>query len=127
MDHFEEEFFPNSKVIHLEFDLLSDEWIQLEQEIKQNEWTSGEGIRFFIAAGIRAIHDIDQKNLIEGNSNKKGDILDEALKERLLLESKYAVMRYRAYQYMQTAKILDMKYKSALSQIRNHRKINKTE
>jgi hypothetical protein len=41
-------------------------------------------------------------------------IIEKLQQERMVLESRYAVMRYRAYHFMQAVKTLEMKYNSAI-------------
>ncbi|GAP22320.1 hypothetical protein [Leptolinea tardivitalis] len=117
LEEFEENFFKDEKPVQLEFTLFHDQWEQLHNEIMENGWSNQEAIQYFLTIGLRTVHDLDQKEKIASGTGNEASLLDEALQERLLLESRYAVMRFRAYQFMQAAKTLEMKYNSALVRI----------
>ncbi|BCY17258.1 MAG: hypothetical protein GYA12_03575 [Chloroflexi bacterium] len=117
LEQFEHDFFNNEKPVHLEFTLFSDQWEQLHKEIIENNWTNEEAIQYFLTAGLRAVKDLDEKEEALGDPGIEQTLIEQAQQERLQTESKYSVMRYRAYQFMQAVKTLEMQYKAALIRI----------
>lgn len=115
----EAELFADNKVEHIEIDVLSDLWENLLEEFKTNEWPVEEGLRYTLALGLRMLKDT-QKQGQSIDSSKDAETSREIVtmrKERMFLESRYAVMKFRAYQYMQTAKAYEMKLNAAKMQI----------
>jgi|YelNatPaOPRAMG01_1025707.scaffolds.fasta_scaffold00756_23 hypothetical protein len=125
-DDFEKDFFPDASVVHIEMDILNDMHKALEEEFGINGWSWDDGLRFTLAAGLKAL---------KFERNRSGDDLpvdapegeiNRLQAERLQLEGRYAVMKYRAYQYMQAAKLLDMKYSAVQQQLQALEQANHT-
>ncbi len=117
LEQFEDDFFKNIEPVHLECSLLNDQWEQLKQEITENGWTNEEALQYFITMGLMAIKAMDEKEKITSNPDAEPEIIEKLQQERMVLESRYAVMRYRAYHFMQAVKTLEMKYNSAMTKI----------
>ena len=118
MDSFENDFFSGVKLEHIEFDILSDQWQALQAEIAENEWSLDEGLRYILAAGLRVIQSQQTWEDIESKRTDLGSELKRMQAERMQLDGRYAVMRFRAYQFMQAVKILDMKLNVAKVRIK---------
>ncbi|MEJ5201834.1 MAG: hypothetical protein WHV66_06325 [Anaerolineales bacterium] len=109
MDTFEDDFFTNVGMRHIEFDILDDVWRELQEEFAENGWTEQEGLMFLLKAGLRAVKD---EQMIKGIKHSESGTLKElrrAQMEHLLLEGRYAVMKYRTFQLLQTVKALEWK------------------
>jgi len=109
MDSFENDFFSGVELEHIEFDILSDQWQALQAEIAENEWSIDEGLRYILAAGLAVIQNQQTWEDIESKKADLGSELKRMQAERMQLDGRYAVMKFRAYQFMQTEKILEMK------------------
>lgn len=55
IEAFEDDFFRDVELIHVEVDLLSDLWRDLQQEFIKNDWQVDEGLRFTLASGLAAL------------------------------------------------------------------------
>jgi hypothetical protein len=122
---FEKDFFPDTKIEHLELNILDDMWQELRAEIEANSWPVDEGLRFILAAGLYAIkterRNEQTKSLSE--SDLKAE-LDRIQRERMQIEGRYAVMKFRTYQFLQDAKTLATKLNVWQTEVENLRKAN---
>jgi hypothetical protein len=124
MDSFENDFFDGVKLEHLEFDIFSDEWQKLQAEIARNGWSIEEGLRYILAAGLRVIQSQQTWDDIESNKTDLQSELKRMQAERMQLDGRYAVMKFRAYQFMQAVKILEMKLNAAKTQMEGLLQLN---
>ena len=109
MDAFEDDFFADAGMRHIEFQLPKDIWRELQEEFAENGWTEQEGLTFLLKAGLRAVRN---EKILGDIKNNESDALSELRRmqmEQLLLEGRYAVMKYRAFQLLQTVKALEWK------------------
>ncbi len=123
-ESFENTFFQNVTYEHLEMDILSDMWHSLQQEFRSNGWTDEDGLRYTLAAGLAALQG---KRFIEQLADKDADIkaaMERLQYERLQLEGRYAVMKYRAFHFMQAVKLLEMKLNVCHTQVEGLRQLN---
>jgi len=122
---FEADFFPDTKVEHLELDILNDMWQDLQAEIAENSWTVDEGLRFILAAGLAVLRaerqreQVKNKPLIDLEAE-----LDRLQRQRMQIDGRYAVMKFRTYQFMQDAKTLAIKLNICQTQLENLRNAN---
>ena len=122
---FEADFFPDTKVEHLELDILNDMWQDLQAEIAENSWTVDEGLRFILAAGLAVLRaerqreQVKNKPLIDLEAE-----LDRLQRQRMQIDGRYAVMKFRTYQFMQDAKTLAIKFNICQTQLENLRNAN---
>lgn len=107
-------FFADAEMRHIEFDLLEDIWQELKEEFAKNDWTEQEGLIFLLKAGLRAVRD-EQMTKDITNSETLGE-LRRAQMEQLLLEGRYAVMKYRAFQLLQAVKVLEWKLNAIMAE-----------
>lgn len=116
MDSFENDFFADVRMRHIEFDILDDLWQELQEEFTENGWTEQEGLTFLLKAGLSAVKD---EQIIKDIKNGELDTLKElqrAQMGQLLLEGRYAVMKYRTFQLLQTVKALEWRLNVILTE-----------
>jgi hypothetical protein len=122
---FEQDFFPDTKTEHLELDILDDMWRDLQAEMDANGWQIDEGLRFILAAGLHAIKTERQreqtKNMLEEDLKAE---LDRLQRQRMQIEGRYAVMKFRTFQFFQDAKTLAIKLNVCHTDVENLRKAN---
>jgi len=122
---FEADFFPDTKVEHLELDILNDMWQDLQAEIAENSWTVDEGLRFILAAGLAALGAERQreqaKHMPEADLMKE---LERIQRQRMQIDGRYSVMKFRTYQFLQDAKTLSIKLNVCQTDVENLRKAN---
>jgi len=122
---FEGDFFPDTKVEHLELDILNDMWQDLQAEIAENSWTVDEGLRFILAAGLAELRAERQRE--QAQHMPEADLmneLDRIQRQRMQIDGRYAVMKFRTYQFMQDAKTLAIKHNICQTQLENLRQAN---
>ena len=122
---FEADFFPDTKVEHLELDILNDMWQDLQAEIAENSWTVDEGLRFILAAGLAVLRAERQREQIKNKPLADVEAeLDRLQRQRMQIDGRYAVMKFRTYQFMQDAKTLAIKLNICQTQLENLRNAN---
>ncbi len=123
IETFEKDFFEGAQVEHIEFDLLNDQWEALKAEFAENEWPVEEGLRYILAAGLRAIQ--NESTLDDNRGNKLDPLIeiDKLQSERIRLDGRYAVMRYRVYQFMQATQVLQWKLNAATTEMEGLKKL----
>jgi len=122
---FEADFFPDTKVEHLELNILNDMWQDLQAEIATNSWTVDEGLRFILAAGLAELHAERQREQVKNKPLVDLEAeLDRLQRQRMQIDGRYAVMKFRTYQFMQDAKTLAIKLNICQTQLDNLRNAN---
>jgi hypothetical protein len=124
IEDFEKDFFPNTEVIHLEVDLLNDLWEDLKVEITLNEWSEEEGIRYILASGLAALRGVRLKEDHARSEEDRRATIDRLQQERMQVEGRYAVMKYRTFHFMQATKTLQMQLKTCQVQLVGLRRLN---
>jgi hypothetical protein len=100
-------------------------WQDLQAEIAENSWTVDEGLRFILAAGLAVLRaerqreQVKNKPLIDLEAE-----LDRLQRQRMQIDGRYAVMKFRTYQFMQDAKTLAIKLNICQTQLENLRNAN---
>jgi hypothetical protein len=116
IDQFRQDFFPNTETHTLTFDILSDDWEALQRLFAENEWAPDDGLRYMLAAG--RVYLEGQARLAE-LSHPQADLAAEVHRlqsERMTVESRYAVMKFRAFSFMQAVNIMEMKLNACRSE-----------
>jgi len=124
IDQFQRDFFPNTERHTLTFDILSDDWETLQKLFTQNEWEPDDGPRYVLATGLAYAQ--GQARLAELN-HPQADLAAEVKRlqnERMTVESRYAVMKFRAFSLMQAVKLLEMKLNACRSKLEVLRTVN---
>jgi len=122
---FEEDFFPDTKVEHVELDILNDVWQDLQAEITLNSWTVDEGLRFILATGLAGLRAERQREQVKNKPLADLEAeLDRLQRQRMQIDGRYAVMKFRTYQFMQDAKTLAIKLNICQTQLVNLRQVN---
>jgi len=122
---FEADFFPDTKVEHLELNILNDMWQDLQAEIATNSWTVDEGLRFILAAGLAVLRAERQREQVKNKPLVDLEAeLDRLQRQRMQIDGRYAVMKFRTYQFMQDAKTLAIKLNICQTQLENLRNAN---
>jgi hypothetical protein len=103
-----EELFGGISSKHIEADIESDLWEKLTAEFSASGWSEAEGIRFALSAGLSFIKAERIREEVKGGENPEPRI-EQVLRERSELDGRYAVMKYRCYQFLQDARTYSMK------------------
>jgi hypothetical protein len=107
---FEADFFPQTQIQHIELDVLNDLWQDLQSEFTLNEWPIQEGLRFTLAVGLAALRAERQRDVAAKTPQADLKVeLDRLQRERMQIDGRYAVMKFRTYQFMQDARTLAIK------------------
>ncbi|MCX8025617.1 MAG: hypothetical protein N3A60_10475 [Thermanaerothrix sp.] len=107
---FEQEFFAQTRRVHLEVDLLDEMWGAIHALCKANGWDEAEGVRFILAAGLAALEEPRQsRSSSASSSSEDAALLERLLQERVEINARYAVMRFRAYQFLKDAQALALR------------------
>ncbi len=138
LERFQRDFFPDTERHTLSFEILSDDWQALQQLFAANGWTVEDGLRYALAAGQAYIEGTAQLAELEhpaadpspGSPVRAPQVqAGQALaaevarlqRERMQVESRYAVMKFRAYSFMQAAQLLEMKLNACRAELDNLR------
>ncbi len=124
LEQFRHDFFPNTEKHTLTFDILSDDWEALRKFFTENEWEPDDGLRYVLAAGLAFLQ--GQARLAELN-HPQADLAAEVHRlqsERMTVESRYAVMKFRAFTFRQAVKLLEMKLNACRSEMEGLRSVN---
>ncbi|MBI3738360.1 MAG: hypothetical protein HY258_04875 [Chloroflexi bacterium] len=105
---FERDFFPNAKIVHLEVDVLNDLWADLQKEFAENEWSETDGLRHILAAGLAYLRAERMRQEVADGADSEPR-LEQIMHESMEMQGRFALMKYRAYQFLQDAKTLSMK------------------
>lgn len=107
---FEQEFFAQTRRVHLEVDILDEMWEAIRVVCAANGWDEAEGVRFILAAGLAALEEPRQSRPPSaGTSSEDAALLERLLRERVEINARYAVMRFRAYQFLKDAQALALR------------------
>lgn len=122
---FEDDFFSGAQIERVELKLLNDFWQELQAEFSTNDWETGEGLRFTLATGLAGLRAERQRQQLQDKpeTDVRAEI-ERIQAERMQLEGRYAVMKYRTYQFLQDARTLAMKLKACRSQLDASRQAN---
>lgn len=118
-ENFERDFLAGSHLIRLEIELMDDLWREIHKECQINGWEEKEGLRYLLAAGLAAVRAERQSQ-----NQEKAITIERLQRERMQIDGRYAVMKYRAYQFMQANKILEMKLNACRSELEGLRRLN---
>lgn len=123
-DDFEREFFPKTERHTLSFEITSDDWKVIRQIVAENEWELDDGLRHLLAAGIAFAQGRAQ---LAALNHPDADLAAEARRlqqERMSVESRYAVMKFRTFNFMQAGKVLEMQLNSCRAENETLRQAN---
>jgi len=104
-------FLEGTSLHHVEFDVLEETYGKALDLIRENQWEEDEGFAIIFVNGLeylraeRAILQLNQ----EGLEAKMADELQRTFAQLLDESSKYAAMKFRAYQLSQDNQILEMR------------------
>ena len=109
---FAAEFFPDASVVEVRLTLLEDMWHEIQSLCAENGWSLELGSRIVLANGVNCL----KERSAEGTQEARPSYLD--------LAGQYAVMKFRTFQFMQAAQMLDMKINALRSELDSARKAN---
>ncbi len=109
---FAAQFFSDTQAVELEMTVLDGMWRDIQALCAENDWSLEEGLRIVLANGLAYLQHRMQDDSIEA----KRAILD--------LSGQYAVMKFRAFQFMQAAQTLDMKLNGTRGELELLRRAN---
>jgi len=121
LDDFKRDFFPDTERYTLSFDITSDDWRAIQEAIAENAWETDDGLRYLLAAGLAYVQG---KERLVGLNHPDADLAAEVKQlwaERMRIESRYAVMRFRAFSFMQAVKLLEIKLNACRAELDNLR------
>lgn len=123
-DSLENELFPNSGIKQVEIQVLTDFWQEIKSEFEKNDWEEEEGVRFILAAGLASIQNERLREQIKKETSDSYLEFQRLQDERMHAYGRYAVMKYRCYQFMQASKTLEMQLNVCRVQVEGLRKVN---
>jgi hypothetical protein len=109
---FAADFFADARTIDIKLTLLEDLWQDLQTLCAENGWSVEEGLRIVLGSGLAYL----RRRSDEGSLEAKHAYLD--------LSAQYTVMKFRTFQFMQAAQVLDMKLNVAQGELAQLRAIN---
>ncbi len=121
IEDFRRDFFPNTQRHTLTLEITSNEWEALQQVIAENEWEHDEGLRYILAAGRTYLQTEAALSPGERSGAAEEARLQKFQREYISMGAQLAVMKYRAFHFMQAVQLLEMKlkaYEVELSQLR---------
>lgn len=124
IEQFRQDFFPNSERHTVTFDILTEDWQVLESLFAENELSAEDGLRFTLAAGRAYLEAATRLAVLQ---HPEADLAREITRlqhERMQVESRYAVMKYRAYSFMQAAQLMEMKLNACRAELEGLRTRN---
>lgn len=104
LDDFRRRHFPQTRKHVLSLDVLDEHWRELQRLFEANGWETEEGLRYTLAAGLAHLRTPPGEPLEQDAAAE----IRRLKRERVDVESGYAVMRYRAFQFMQAAQALQI-------------------
>ncbi len=123
-DQFQHDFFSNTEKHTLTFEITSDDCQTLQQVIAENEWDADDGLRHLLALGVAYTQGrAELAALIHPNADLAAEV-HRLQQERMVVESRYAVMKFRAYTFMQAGKLMEMKLNACRAEVESLRKAN---
>jgi hypothetical protein len=108
-EDFRRQFFPNTEHHTLTLDMTSDDWAALRQIIEENEWERDEGLRYILAAGRAYVQVSAETARLEHPDADRAVGMQKFQQELIDMRSQLAVMKYRAFHFMQAVRLLEMK------------------
>lgn len=121
VDDFKRDFFPETERHTLSFDIASDDWRNIQATIAENGWETDDGLRYLLAAGLAYAQG---QARLAALSHPNADLAAEVRQlwaERMQTESRYAVMKFRAFSFMQAVKLLEMKLNACRAELESVR------
>jgi hypothetical protein len=109
----------------MELDVLNDLWQDLQSEFTLNEWPIQEGLRFTLAVGLAALRAERQRDVAAKTPQADLKVeLDRLQRERMQIDGRYAVMKFRTYQFMQDSRSLAAKWNACRKGLEGLRQVN---
>lgn len=109
IEDFRSQFFSNTEPHTLTLTITSDDWATLSQIIEENEWEHDEGLRFILAAGGAYVQMSSGSDTSDGSSADRTGDVQQYQREVIDMRAQLAVMKYRAFQFMQAVHLLELK------------------
>ena len=104
--------------------LLHDFLKELKQEFSQNRWSFEEGFHYILAAGLAALKNARQPNLI---SPSESMIISDLQSERIRMHGRYSAMKHQVGQLSQQVKSLEVQLKATKNLCEIYRKLSLVE
>jgi hypothetical protein len=109
IEDFRRQFFPNTEHHTLTFDVTSDDWAALCQVIEENEWERDDGLRYILGAGRAYVQTTAEMAHLDNPDVDRTAEMRKSQREMIDMGAQLAVMKYRAFHYMEAVRILEMK------------------
>jgi hypothetical protein len=109
IEDFRRQFFPNTEHHTLTLEITSDDWTVLCQIIEENEWVQDEGLRYILAAGRTYVQVNAAMAQLESPDVDRTDEMQKFQQELIDMHSQLAVLKFRAFHFMQAVQVLEMK------------------
>ncbi len=108
-EQFRRDFFPVTERQTLQFDIVRDDWETIRQLLTENEWELDDGLRHLLAIGVVYVQGrLEIAALNHPGANLAAEVR-RLQRERMAVESRYAVMKYRAFTAVQAVQAMEMK------------------
>lgn len=117
VEDFRLQFFPKTEPYTLTLEITSEEWAGLHQVIEENGWEQDNGLRYILAAGRAYIQTAAlAASPDDPSTGERVNDLQRFQREMVEMRSQLAVMKYRAFYFMQAVQLLEMKLNACESQ-----------
>ncbi len=104
--------FDGERIITLEVRVLQETYDKMLAVIKRNGWELESGLRILLTLGLGYL---EGQYLLQSGDATADRLLDELVN----LESKAAVMKYHAFDYMRDNKIMEMRMRATQAMTKN--------
>ena len=124
LDQFRRDFFPDTARHTLKLDITSDDWETIQKIAAENGWELDDGLRHLLALGIAYAQGKAQLAALDGSEADLAAEVRRLQSERMSVESRYAVMKFRAFSFMQATQLMEMKLNACKQEAENLRRAN---
>ncbi len=124
LDQFRRDFFPDTERHTLQLDITSDDWKTIQKIAAENGWELDDGLRHLLALGIAYAQGQAQLAALDHPDTDLAAEVRRLQRERMSVESRYAVMKFRAFSFMQAAQLMEMKLNACKQEVENLRRAN---
>ncbi len=117
IEDFRQRFFSDTQHHTLTVEITSDEWKALRDIIEQNGWEEADGLRFILATGKTYLQAAGETTERESMAHVSQQVWNDT-------NAQLAVMKYRAFHFMEAARLLEMKLHALEEELKTLRQAN---
>ena len=107
-DKWEQRFYPNAQLTHLEIELFEQDFTEMQAYLNQGTFeNANEGWRYLLATGYAYLRGKERLLLPDGSGIDQAG-LAENLRRQVEIEAMYAVLKGRAYAWLKDYQTMNM-------------------